>query len=102
MQDIKTSYGQEDIWTILSDYKCLGKYNDTNKLNLNICDTDNLDQHWIIIPNGGCGKDIIISNVLTINVVVNMVIVVQLMLIVDQDVNQNLEDVIKLYDIIIN
>ena len=53
MQDIKTSYGQEAIWTILSD---LGKY-DTNKLNLNICDTDNLDQHWVIILNGGCGKD---------------------------------------------
>jgi len=57
MQDIAKSKGKEAIWTTLSDFKCLGSYNNTNKLNLNTCDTNNLDQHWVIIPNGGCGKD---------------------------------------------
>ena len=47
MQDITKSNGHEAIWIILLDYKCLGKYNDTDKLNLNSCDTDNLDQHWM-------------------------------------------------------
>lgn len=55
MQDIKTSYGGEAIWSSLSDNKCLGYSN--NKINFNDCELNNIDQHWLIIPEDRCGYD---------------------------------------------